>query len=146
MEAWNNPVSPGESFKIEYTLASTLGNKNFFSETLLMLFPFSLASVWMLNSTWKWLSVMTSALIIIEIIFLRTTSALAGLVAGFISVLIIFLFLNSKSRKFLLSMKGLTVIVIVFGMGVFELTKTQLYKDFILKVKQTTSTFNKDAS
>ena len=144
--AWQASESSHEPLLIDYTIASTLGNKNFFSETILMLLPFSLAGIWLLQSTWKWLSVLTSAIIILGILFLKTASVQAGMAAGLIFVLVVAMIFNNRSKNFFSTLKGWVLTTVVLGIVVYSLTRSQVYKDAIQKIRQTTSTFTKDAS
>lgn len=80
-------------FIINYDISSTLGNKNFFAETLLLMLPFTLLSIFYHTSAWRILYFISSLCIIITIAILQTLStwvalfiaavALAGMIVRF---------------------------------------------------------------
>jgi O-antigen ligase len=144
-EALEKATAVNESFKVEFTLASTLGNKNFFSETLLMLLPFSLAGIVLDKSIWKWLNVLVSVTIIVEIIFLKSDSVLAGLCAGIVVAVFIALIFNQRSRRIFSTWKSWTVLTVFLATSIFIMLRSQIYQNAIQKIKQTTATFTKDA-
>jgi O-antigen ligase len=144
-DGWQKATSQNIPFTVEYTLGSTLGNKNFFSETLLMILPFSLAGIRMDESSWKWLNFFVSVLIIFEIIFLKTISAITGLIAGFVIMIAVAALLSEKGKRIFSNWKGWSAAILVLGILFFSLTRLQVVQDSFQKARQITATFSKDA-
>ncbi len=75
-------------FYIDFSIRSTLANKNFFSECLLLCLPFTMAGYFHFKDRWKTISLISSMVIVGFIIILQTLSVWLGLIFS-ISVFIL---------------------------------------------------------
>src|SRR5688572_8633946 len=108
--------------KIDYSIASTLGNKNFFAETLLLMFPTTFYSIFVLRRLWKVLAIVSSLLILVTIILLQTLSTWVALfAAAVVMIMLVFYFRkkiftsNQSYKSFYL---GVTAVCIAFAIAV----------------------------
>lgn len=81
---------------INYSIRSSLSNKNFFAEVLMLSLPFSLYGVFCLHKSLRAISIISAALILFFLLLLQTIATWIGLFAAiFISLLIV---LNNKKH------------------------------------------------
>lgn len=137
--------TPELPFKVDYTIASTLGNKNFFSETLLMLLPFSMAGVQLLNGFWKWLCFLSSVLIVVSLVILKTASVLFAMGIGLSVLMVVYLVFNHRFRGFIRPAKNKFILAFVLIISIVALAQSSMVKASFKKIKSTVSTFNKGA-
>ncbi len=90
-----------ENFVINYAIRATLSNKNFVSESLVMLLPFALSGTVVLNSGKKKLAIAASIVAVIMIVVLQTVSAWLALIVLGAILLIGFRKLYSKNKTVL---------------------------------------------
>lgn len=118
-ERWGLPV------KIDYSITSSLGNKNFFSETLLLILPFSGLAFLTGNRFWKVFSLSMAVLILISLVILQTWSTWMALVFGAITIaLMIFwnrerIFKTSSERKYAMMAGAAILLVPLIAVVVF---------------------------
>lgn len=121
-------IKKGDYSDINYALSSTLGNKNFFAETLLLMFPVCIASSLLFSSVWRWIGVLCSILILAALIVLQTLSTWVALIvaSGFVLILIL------KFRQRLFAKKTdlerfymalLAAVIIVIGVVFFGINR-----------------------
>lgn len=107
----------GMDVKIDYSISSSLGNKNFFSETLLLILPFTGLTFLTGNRFWRVFSLSMAVLILILLVILQTWSTWMALVFGAITIaLMIFwnrnrIFKTSSERKYAM-MAGFTILMV----------------------------------
>lgn len=79
IEMFIRHIQKDELFVLDFSIRSTLSNKNFFSETLLLSLPFCIGGYILSTGVWKKISLVSAALCIVFIIILQTLSAWIGL-------------------------------------------------------------------
>jgi O-antigen ligase len=108
-------------------LSSTLGNKNFFSETILLLLPFSFAALLYLKAAWKYISGLSIVAIILSLVVLNTRSAQLGLIVAALSSFPLFITLNRRFKVFNRP-SGIFILIFALCILVFSYTKTTSYE------------------
>jgi O-antigen ligase len=108
------------SLVINYAISSTLGNKNFFSETLLLMFPVTLLSCVRLNGSWRAIAIASSILIFISVVVLQTLSTWIALtITGALVVMLLFFYRNKiftnqqSSRVFNIAVVGIFISILL---------------------------------
>jgi O-antigen ligase/lipopolysaccharide biosynthesis regulator YciM len=135
----------GVALKIDLNLSSSLANKNFFSEVMVMMIPLLAIGIYQEKKSWKLLFRISMLITLGWIVLLQST---AGLIAIIVSALLIFLFSdvfrkhsadirskNSKRKKIfvsVLSMVGILILVI-FLSGSPMLNSFKSKSDIVLK-------------
>lgn len=113
-------------FDYRLHLASTLGNKNFYAEALMLLLPLSVISFFSMTKSWKWLSLFNCFIIVVSVLL---TQSFAALAASIISASVVFaVYYSSRSERKLRGLKlaavatGVIVLAgwIVFKSGAFK--------------------------
>jgi len=92
----------GKAFEIKLSIASSLGNKNFYCETLLMALPFIVYTIIIFKKEWKGIAILNLILILITIVFLQTVSVWLGLSISIFLMGIFYrkiIFENKKTRR-----------------------------------------------
>jgi O-antigen ligase len=124
-------LESGQPLKVDYSITSSLGNKNFFAEMLLLMLPFAFLCFVNDNRMWKTISAIAMILVVVILILLQTLSTWLALVtAVFVLMLLLIakreLFLkNSVSGKSILLFAGGGVLVVALSLVVFfSLTDT----------------------
>lgn len=118
-------LTAGKPLKVDYSITSSLGNKNFFTEMLLLMMPFAVICFVTDNKIWKIVSGTAVVLVVVILILLQTLSTWLALVtaAGVILVMMFIrrdLFLKSAvSRKTILLAAGGVVLVLALSLTVF---------------------------
>lgn len=135
--AWRNSLTSHIPLNIDFSICSTLGNKNFLSETLLLFFPLSISAAIILKSFWKIFSILSCLVILCLLIILKTSSAqLAFVFAGIFCASVLFIFgkniFNAREFQKIRKTIGYTmlllasvVIVIFFSTHVFDPLKSK---------------------
>ena len=107
---------------INYSITSTLGNKNFLAEVLLMMLPLAAAGYIFHSRVWKIFFAITAVMILVMLAVLQTLSTWVALVAmGFLIIILVFRFSSRLfssvrvKRWFLISIAG-TGLLVVFAM------------------------------
>jgi O-antigen ligase len=115
-------------FDYRLHLASTLGNKNFYAEVLMLLLPVCVISFFSLTKFWKWFSLLNCFVIVVSILLTRSFAVLA---ASLVSAFVVFAvyYSNWSGRK----RSGLKLAAIAAGIIVFAglvVFKSGAFKDF----------------
>lgn len=92
-ERWGLPV------KIDYSISSSLGNKNFFSETLLLILPFAGLTFLTGNRFWRVFSLLMAMFILTLLVILQTWSTWLALVIGAITIAMMILWNRNRIFK-----------------------------------------------
>jgi O-antigen ligase len=127
-----NYFEKGKSFTLSLSIASSLGNKNFYSETLLMSLPFVLYGISIFKKTWKGISVFNAILILAIIFFLQTMSVWIGMLTGVILFAFFYrktLFQNKKIRASVI----ITSVFVIVLAGTIIFLKPVFFKSIISK-------------
>lgn len=123
-------------FTIDIT--STLSNKNFFSEVLVLILPFQVYGLLTDIKKWKTVFILSIILNFCFLILLQTLAAWAGLVIS----LLFFLFINPGKINFNISnpanRKKIIVVIFVCVIGMLAYTRTNNYKLLLIKAHRTT--------
>jgi O-antigen ligase len=123
-----------DNFVINYAIRATLSNKNFVSESLVMLLPLSLSGIVILNAGKKKLAIIASIVAVLLILLLQTISAWLALIVSGLILLIGYKLLYSKSSGFpgvkswkLISVGAFIVlgVVFLFSVGYLDPVKTK---------------------
>ncbi|MFN8310573.1 MAG: O-antigen ligase family protein [Chitinophagales bacterium] len=80
-----NAMASKKGFHINYQLGSSLGNKNFYAETMLLLLPLLLMASYLHKGFWRWVSALNVVVVVASLIFLQTLStwvAIATILLG----------------------------------------------------------------
>ena len=135
-------ISKGTPLRINYAIASTLGNKNFFAETVFMMLPLTILGAISHRSVWRFLFIITSALIVVTLALLQTLSTWAAMfVVASVLVVLLFkwhkkIFVNAKSsRLFYLGTAGVILAVMLSGFIFLRVAGTSLIKSRITTVQ-----------
>ncbi|MCW3127823.1 MAG: hypothetical protein JWO03_3481 [Bacteroidetes bacterium] len=125
--------------RFDFLLSSSLGNKNFYTETMTLLLPLVLMAAMTLGKKWKILSILNVCIILITLVVLQTLSTWVAIIVFIVFIaLMLFIFdrqsmQSSASRKKLLVIPGvlaalLIVIALLYQRDHFDLIKTRLGK------------------
>lgn len=105
--------------EIDFSLCSTLGNKNIYSEVLLLCLPFTIYGSLVFKNFWKILSSLNIVIILLTAIILQTVYVwIAFLISILVSLLFIIRFRNILSYHYFVSKYSRTKVItaiIVFG-------------------------------
>lgn len=94
-----NSPGKGRSFQLDFSLASSLGNKNFFAETLALFLPFVLMAAVLHAGWWRRASALSAALIVFSILALQSLSAWVALGSFMFIAIIALPFIYAKKEK-----------------------------------------------
>lgn len=120
-------------FDLRLHIASTLGNKNFYAESICMLFPFSVISFFSLDKKWKALSVVNVILLIGSLVLTRSYAALGAFLTASVFVSWVYYFSLPVRKVSQSKVAGIAAaIVIIFGFGIF---KSGVIKSFNQRVE-----------
>jgi len=129
-----NYFEKGKPFVLSLTIASSLGNKNFYSETLLMSLPFVAHGMFFFKNAWKKISVFNFILILFSIFILQTTSVWLGLLIG-ISLLGFFYCKElMANKKIKMGVTALFLLMFLTG-GAILISKPFFFKSTVSKVQ-----------
>ncbi len=79
------------NFIIDFSLSSSLGNKNSFAEVLLLMFPFCIGTAFLCSNLWRVIGIFSSAGILLSLFMLQTLSTwIAFSISIFIIVIVLF--------------------------------------------------------
>lgn len=134
-------IESGKALKIDYSITSSLGNKNFFAELLLLMLPFSVLTLISGTRFWKVTAVVAIALTVIILLLLQTLSTWVGIAAGFMMVSVVFyrkrnLFsaVRNAGRQIRWVVAGTVICLVVGSLVFFKVTDLSLlekrYNDF----------------
>jgi O-antigen ligase len=139
---------------IDYSLGSSLGNKNFYAETIALLLPLCLLGTLLLNRSsriWSWVNIV---LIIITIFALQTLSALVAM--ALCSVIVMLIWRRLRSSGFLkleeldikISRKQIITASVLIAVSVLLLSLgNQRYKGLFMRIDRVKSyVLNHDAA
>ena len=156
-------INNGTPLRIDLNLSSSLGNKNFFSEVMVMMIPLMAIGIYLEKAGWKLLFRIAMLITLGWIIILQST---AGLIAIIVSALVMFLFSdvfrkksadnkskNSKRKKIFVSVLSVLgiLILVLFLSGSPLLTSFKSKSDIALKyvhdpsLIDSTSNFNNNS-
>ncbi|HKR03366.1 MAG TPA: O-antigen ligase family protein [Bacteroidia bacterium] len=127
-----NYFETGKPFTLSLSIASSLGNKNFYSEVLLMSLPLVLYGIYIFKKTWKGISVFNAVLILVTIFFLQTLSVWIGMLTGVLLFAFFYrntLFQNKKIRTSVI----ITSVFIIVLAGAIIFLKPVFFKSIISK-------------
>lgn len=145
LESWSLARANHTPWIVELTVASTLGNKNFFAESMLMFLPFSVAAVVLLKKLWKWLSCISVLLILIEIMLLHSRSVQLALLAGIAAALLVIGLNNPHVKKIVFAPRSLAIGAVAIFIAALLISKTGMFKSSVDRISRITSTFSKPA-
>ena len=97
-----NSLALHNHFNIDFTLASSLGNKNFYGETMLLFLPLSILGIVYSQGFWRWFSALNVIAILATLITLQTLSTWVGM-AVFLFIFILFFILFFDKHSFIKS-------------------------------------------
>lgn len=125
-----NYFKKGEAFIINYSLSSSLGNKNFYAEAIFLCVPFIICGFLILkNNKWKVINTIGLLICLITIVSLQTLSTWLAVIAGVITYSIILsfnkkeFFLQSHSlinRKLAIVVLVISIFIITLAMVLFS--------------------------
>lgn len=118
-------ITQGTAIKVRLDVASTLSNKNFYAETMLMALPFILYGTILFEKAWKIISIVNCVLIVITILILQSVAVfLAFGVSMF--VILIFLLRNMKVKNNRNVPVYLSLFILFFIAGIYIYSKTNM--------------------
>ncbi len=124
-------------FGVQIFIASTMGNKNFYAETLCMLLPFSIASIKLLSSPWRIISFINCVLIVITLIIIKS---LAVIIAAFVSLCIVGILLFRAQKKIMdskpvkwFTLSKVVTLLICIGLLYFVSSKSGITREVTRK-------------
>ncbi len=136
-------LKKGKEVVINYAIASTLGNKNFFAETLLLMLPIMAVSIFLHRSLWRILFIIASLLIIISLTVLQTLSTWVAL---FFTAVLLFvliyrwrnrIFTVAKIQKYFYRGIGVMILVtIISGIAFIQFAGTQQIKSRVTSLEK----------
>ena len=110
----SNTLSEYGTFYIDYKISATLSNKNFLSETLLLLLPFTIGGIILEKNIVKRLNIIATGIILILIFLLQTSSAWVSVFLTSFIFIPIYLSLFKKNKISLVQLRGKKVLIIIF--------------------------------
>lgn len=125
-----NYFKKGEEFIINYSLSSSLGNKNFYAETIFLCIPFLVCGFLVFKNKWKAINVIGLLICLISIVALQTLSTWLAVLAGAITYGIILSFNKKKiapkfsflKRKVTISLFAISIFTMALAMILFSYT------------------------
>lgn len=115
-------------FDYRLHLASTLGNKNFYAEVLMLLLPMSVISFFSLKKFWKWLSLFNCFIILVSVLL---TQSFAALAASVVSALVVFaVYYSRRSKRKLSGLKPVAITTGVLALAGWIAFKSGAFKTF----------------
>ncbi|HMT28424.1 MAG TPA: DUF6056 family protein [Bacteroidia bacterium] len=131
-------LNKGKPIAINYSVASSLGNKNFFAETLFLMLPFTLLTVLYSHKTWKVVALIFALIILITLAILQTLSTWVALFTGVVLIVILIarfhkkIFSNPQHYKlFYVSSVSAGIAVVLSGFILVQVTGTTQIKNRI---------------
>ncbi|HNQ12964.1 MAG TPA: O-antigen ligase family protein [Bacteroidia bacterium] len=119
-------MEPGASLlAIKPTVSSTLGNKNFFAETLLFSLPFSLIAIYRYANTARYFFSIISIVSLFFIIVLKSVAVYIGLMI-FVAFLLLFYFKSNKKFRILLAVLTLALVSIGIKIASDQIISTKV--------------------
>ena len=97
----------GGLIKIDYLISSSLGNKNFYAETMTLILPLILMGVVILSGFWRMVSIINIFIILVTIVALQTLSTWVAMVILILFMVIMLVYLDwRKSLSFTINSKN----------------------------------------
>ena len=115
-------------FDYRLHLASTLGNKNFYAEVLMLLLPLSVISFFSTTKFWKWLSLFNCFIIVVSVLLTQSFAALAASVVSALVVLSVYY--SSRSKRKLSALKPVAIATGVLALAGWIVFKSGGLKTF----------------
>ena len=122
-----NSLAAHHHFAIDFTLASSLGNKNFYAETMILFLPLCIMGVVLNRGFWRWFAILQVLVLVVTLITLQTLSTWLAAVLSLVIVAVFFLkyfdwkefstSLTTGFRRLLLSaavLLGLFMLLLIF--------------------------------
>ena len=133
------------NFKIDYMLSSSLGNKNFYSETMCLFLPIIAMGFLSIKGKWKIVSFGSLVIILITIISLQTLSTWIALIVFILFVVALAISKSSikdtrkKSSKRIFAIStGIGIILIVSGIALYPSLHFKLIDKRLNKIAEYT--------
>ncbi|MEP7167809.1 MAG: O-antigen ligase family protein [Bacteroidota bacterium] len=127
-----NFIEKGKAIELKLSLASSLGNKNFYSETLLMALPFIVYGITIFKKAWRGISIFNFIFILITIVYLQTVSVWLGLS---ISIFLMGIFYRKRLFESRKTKAGfvITFVCVVIVTGIIVYSKPAFFNSFTSK-------------
>ncbi len=136
-------LKKGGSAQINYAISSTLGNKNFFAETILLMLPLMIVSVFLHRSVWRILFIISSLLIIVSLAVLQTLSTWVAVVFTTLLLLAILIrwrnriFTNTKLQQhFYKGIVAILFVMLIAGIAFYQFAGTKQIKSRITAIEK----------
>lgn len=148
----SNTLSEYGTFYIDYKISATLSNKNFLSETLLLLLPFTIGGIILEKNIVKRLNIIATGIILILIFLLQTSSAWVSVFLTSFIFMPIYLSLFKKNKISLVQLRGKKVLIVIFVFllltffSVTILNKYQAFDNLKTKITYARELLNSDLS
>ena len=106
-----------------YLIKATFANRNLYCEMLLLCFPFALFGIYIFKKIWRFLSVVSSILILVYIIMLLSRTAWLAIVVSSLFTFIVFIYYN----KLFVNNKKLFKKILIYFTITIAITLSSLY-------------------
>ncbi|MEO7873554.1 MAG: O-antigen ligase family protein [Bacteroidia bacterium] len=126
----------GKPMQVKLSVSSSLCNKNFYSETLLMALPFIVYGIFIFKRFWKTISIISVILILLTVFVLQTISVWLGLFAGMFLLLVAYRKIVFENKKIRIGSISVFVLVLIIA-GIIIYSKPPFFKGIKSKVEIT---------
>ncbi len=103
----------GKPLQVKLSVSSSLGNKNFYCETLLMALPFTVYGIFIFKRLWRTISIINGIFILLTVFVLQTISVWIGLFAGIFLMLVAYRKIVFGNKKVRLGFVSAVVLVLI---------------------------------